>query len=305
MDQMIRFPWFMMLTLASRGPDATRLRTTALHAVEALLHQRVSTCIVPAAASWRRSGRRNIAASHKWFLGLRGECDVIVPHGRHRLVPGASLLIPRGVQHDEQALPGTRDYLCVLLITGGGQLRVFDVRAERNDVAATALVRLPHPLADRLARRLDAAVEASSGSGPYAQAEAEALMQAALALLATLLTAEPKQPNPQPAAVRHVLRAIEQRADDPGLTVAQLARDIGLDPDWLTVLVRRSTGRTPRDLLIDRRLTLARELLTESGQTIASVAALAGFRSQGHFSQIFRQRCGSSPGDWRRTMADA
>lgn len=50
------------------------------------------------------------------------------------------------------------------------------------------------------------------------------------------------------------------------------------------------------------RLQLARDILTDSQETIASIAFSCHFASGKHFSQLFRKRFGKSPNDYRIAM---
>lgn len=304
-EQFVDYPVSSMITLAPRSPDAAHLRALAQETVANQLQRGPVPRLLTSTARWHQRGKTLFTTSHKWFFVLTGSCTFVCSDGRHPLGRGESLLVPRGVPHDEVTDPDVSDYRSLLIIPRGGQMRILDVRQQRNTINATAITRLPHPQADRIERRLDAVAEAATLDHPWVRQEVEGLLHAALARLAEILRSELRAPDLVPAPVRYVQDAILNRGADPVLSIGLLAKELELDPDWLTVLVRRATGCTPRDLLVNRRLAIARELLSDPRPTIASVAAQSGFRSAGHFTQMFRARCGSTPSDWRRGVLDA
>jgi AraC-like DNA-binding protein len=52
---------------------------------------------------------------------------------------------------------------------------------------------------------------------------------------------------------------------------------------------------TPGKWLLEKRLNLALQLLTNTGKTVSEAAFESGFESTSHFSRVFRQRFGTSP----------
>lgn len=65
---------------------------------------------------------------------------------------------------------------------------------------------------------------------------------------------------------------------------------------------RRSTGMTPHQWLMERRVDLAMALMRDSGRSLAEIASHAGFADQSHLTRTFSRRMGVSPGAWRRTI---
>jgi AraC-like DNA-binding protein len=67
--------------------------------------------------------------------------------------------------------------------------------------------------------------------------------------------------------------------------------------------VRRRTGRTVGDWIIERRMTEARRLLSDTRLTIAEIARRVGISDPGYFSRQFRRTHGVSPRKWRSGAA--
>jgi len=93
--------------------------------------------------------------------------------------------------------------------------------------------------------------------------------------------------------------AVIDRRHCETLSLRDVADEVGLTPGHLTTVVRRRTGRTVQDWIIERRMTEARKLLTESDIPISEVARRVGIPDPGYFSRLFRRTHGTSPRSWR------
>jgi AraC family transcriptional regulator len=85
-----------------------------------------------------------------------------------------------------------------------------------------------------------------------------------------------------------------------GLSIAALARQLDMGEHRFTRLFRRSTGLTPYQFLLKKRLDRARTLLEETRVPIAELALELGFGSQSHFTSMFHQRFSITPAAYRR-----
>ncbi|HET8672836.1 MAG TPA: AraC family transcriptional regulator [Thermoleophilaceae bacterium] len=84
------------------------------------------------------------------------------------------------------------------------------------------------------------------------------------------------------------------------LSLADVASALSLTPGHLTTVVRRKTGRTVQDWILERRLAEARRLLVETDWTVAEVGRSAGYPDPVYFSRCFRRAHGTTPLRWRR-----
>lgn len=83
------------------------------------------------------------------------------------------------------------------------------------------------------------------------------------------------------------------------LSLIRLAAECGLSSGHFSRAFRRSTGLSPHQWLLRRRVELARELLARADLTLAEIAVACGFADQSHFTRVFRQQVGTTPGNWR------
>ncbi|WP_174459631.1 helix-turn-helix domain-containing protein [Neorhizobium vignae] len=87
---------------------------------------------------------------------------------------------------------------------------------------------------------------------------------------------------------------------DSRLTVAEMAATVGLSESWFANVFKQTTGKTPLQWQLARRIDLAKSLLVESDLAVAEIAAQLGFTDQAHLTKAFRQIAGDTPAAWRR-----
>jgi AraC-like DNA-binding protein len=101
------------------------------------------------------------------------------------------------------------------------------------------------------------------------------------------------------AQMNKLLSRINARGDCR-LTVAEMAATVGLSESWFANVFKQTTGKTPLQWQLGRRIELAQKLLVESDLTVAGIAAQLGFTDQAHLTKAFRQIAGETPAAWRR-----
>ena len=95
-----------------------------------------------------------------------------------------------------------------------------------------------------------------------------------------------------------VFTVIDRHRGEP-LSLSDVANEVGVTPGHLTTVVRRRTGRTVQDWIIERRMADARSLLSDTELSVAEIARRVGISDPGYFSRQFRRTHGTSPRAFR------
>jgi AraC family transcriptional regulator len=98
-------------------------------------------------------------------------------------------------------------------------------------------------------------------------------------------------------------RAVEMifASDDPDLSVAEVASDVGVHPVHLARVFQRFLRCSPGEYLRGHRLERAAAMLGQGVASLADVAQSTGFVDQSHLTRTFRSRLGITPAQWRKS----
>ncbi|MFJ8113597.1 helix-turn-helix domain-containing protein [Streptomyces sp. NPDC096132] len=145
---------------------------------------------------------------------------------------------------------------------------------------------------------------AGRGSGAPVRTEATVL-DLVRTLAAPRLGDDPGRPA-LPSRLAMARDHIDRHLSDPGLSAERVAEALGVSPRHLSRIFQHS-GVTPARHILDRRLARAREQLTDPVSRHLTIAAIAhhwGFASQAHFTRVFRDHFGHTPGEVRSGAMD-
>jgi len=113
------------------------------------------------------------------------------------------------------------------------------------------------------------------------------------AALQRFLEGARREPAREPASWIGAINA--RLRDNTALRVSDLARVACRHPSWLGSAYRQATGEGLRETAARLRVERATHLLRETGETLGSIAAAAGFCDQSHMNRTFRRILGRSP----------
>jgi AraC family transcriptional regulator len=214
-----------------------------------------------------------------WQFHLYGyEADLAVNDTGHAIRPGRVSLIPPGtiVRYRYR---GRSEHLYAHLRLGsaGAPLSIPVIRDTGADFA---------PLTAHLRRALSA--------WPHTPARATAEVWAALWRVAQLDPPDGSSGTAAHPAVAAALALIEARLAEP-LTVAEIAKAVGVSHNHLTRLLRDATGQTVVGYLRARRMERARHFLQATTLSISAIAASVGIPDFQAFNKACRRELGASP----------
>jgi AraC family transcriptional regulator len=89
------------------------------------------------------------------------------------------------------------------------------------------------------------------------------------------------------------------------ISTVDVARECSLSAGHFARAFRQTTGLSPHQWLLRRRIDKAHELLFEGKLSLAEIAGACGFADQSHFTKVYARLRGISPGVWRRQLETA
>jgi len=86
------------------------------------------------------------------------------------------------------------------------------------------------------------------------------------------------------------------------ITVSELARRVNQNQDYFSKQFLIHTGQRPLNYIHEKKIERAQYLIATSDKTFLEIALNTGFSSLPHFSKIFKQILGLTPGEYRRQI---
>lgn len=138
--------------------------------------------------------------------------------------------------------------------------------------------------------------EEFAGARPGGDKIVESLLTCALVEFARQVTGgtEAAPPGRRSDGLQRALFYVQQHFREP-LTLAQVAAQAYLSPNYFSERFHARTGVPFQTYLQDCRLRFARSLIAATELSISEVASAAGFNSLSHFGRAYRARYGSRP----------
>ncbi|MEI6083076.1 MAG: helix-turn-helix domain-containing protein [Verrucomicrobiota bacterium] len=102
----------------------------------------------------------------------------------------------------------------------------------------------------------------------------------------------------EPLDVHRLQTYVHQHLAEP-ITLADLARQANLSPMHFTRVFKKQFGTSPIDYVIQKRITHACALLTETARPLKQIATAVGYADPFYFSRLFRKVMAVSPSTYR------
>lgn len=244
--------------------------------------------------------------THEVFVPLSGAVTIAGqgedgrPMQRRRTAGDISVL-PAGVRyaaHWESELAG------VAVMFTPEFLARATVDFEANTGARLVLACGPQ---DPLVRSIGQALAAELDAGlPTGKLYAESLVNALAVHLLRHYSTDSLVPDLHFGGLpAHRLRRVTEFIDahlESDLTLTELAQAAELSPYYFARSFKQTTGLTPIQYLMQRRIETAKQLLANERLPIVEVSARAGFKNQSHFTTLFRKLTGATPKTYRNAQ---
>jgi AraC-like DNA-binding protein len=102
----------------------------------------------------------------------------------------------------------------------------------------------------------------------------------------------------EPLNLHRLQSYISRRLAEP-VTLAELAKQANLSPTHFARVFKRQLGISPINYVIQKRMTQASSLLTETSMPLKQIAEAVGYDDPFYFSRLFKKTLGVSPAAYR------
>lgn len=222
---------------------------------------------------------------------------------RRRRVPGEISVTPAGIRYSarwEEEL----DYLTVFMTEDFLKRNTIDFEANRN-----ARIVLSCGPQDALVRSIGQALASELDSGlPAGKLYVESLVNTLAVHLLRHYSSDSLIPDLQFGGLsanklRRVSEFIQSNLEND-LTLSEIAQAADLSPFHFARSFKQTMGVTPIQFLMQRRIELARQLLSRTDLPIVEISLRAGFKNQSHFTTLFRKLTAMTPKAYRDSFAE-
>ncbi|UCH15702.1 MAG: helix-turn-helix domain-containing protein [Bacteroidales bacterium] len=111
-----------------------------------------------------------------------------------------------------------------------------------------------------------------------------------------------EQPSTDDQFLKIIDQIIENNFNKEDFSVEDLAQKLGLSRSMLHRKLIKLTGKSARDLITQKRLIKAKELLENDAATVSEVTYKVGFSDSSYFAKVFKKHFDIVPGDVKKNL---
>ncbi len=238
------------------------------------------------------------------FLQIHGENHFTFPESAFRLRSGHALLVPAGVPHREEAFDGQHPFKMIVIGLNRHQRSfIFGMKGQDPFPHVEQVFCMPNP---------DAKAQQELLSSMERYLTSKTGHETGIHLLGVLLDGLAKQmklPAIEDWVFEHQSLAEKAaqlavaRFQDPNCNVANLARELGVSPNYLSAKYKAETGEKLSAMVMRERLDYAKTLLKETDEKVVDVATASGFLEASSFIARFKALTGLTPLRYREARS--
>lgn len=91
---------------------------------------------------------------------------------------------------------------------------------------------------------------------------------------------------------------------DTDISVSEIAEYVGMNPEYLTKLFKKSTGHTLKEYVINEKMESAKMLLATTTLPVTLISSHVGYGNYSNFTRSFKQLVGCTPMEYRRISSN-
>jgi AraC-like DNA-binding protein len=183
-----------------------------------------------------------------------------------------------------------------------------ELKAEQLEIARTIFAAAADAANEIRARYLAEtklrSVEGSSGAKPDLEAAVEKELKESLSRTGSgpKTGSESALDSKIPALIKVATDLINRKPNMP-FAVAEIAAAARITPNHFSTLFRIYTGKSFSTYLTEKRIEMAKQLLSDLTLNIAEIARMVGYNDPSYFTRRFNQVTGMTPGEYRDSMS--
>lgn len=112
-----------------------------------------------------------------------------------------------------------------------------------------------------------------------------------------------KEKNTSESVISQVKEYIKNNLCEE-LTVERLAEVVFLNQQYLMRLFKKETGKSILEYITEKKIALAKELLTKSEMSTSRISDKLGYSNYSYFIKIFRREVGKTPREYKEEQKD-
>lgn len=120
-----------------------------------------------------------------------------------------------------------------------------------------------------------------------------------IGILAAAL-ADKEEERAQNPHITRILSYIYTHYAEPGLSLGEIAKHVGLAPNYCSYLVKKELGVSIFEIILRERVLCAEELILQEKKSLEEIARLSGFSSYSYFSYTFKKQTGFAPSAFKK-----
>ena len=238
------------------------------------------------------TGRKLPEHSHQlsyFSLLLSGEYSEHLGQKSYLYKPLTVMFHPAGLTHSDEVGTGGGHFFTIELETS------WIERLQEHATVPTALTPTQAGDLTWLAMRLFREFRQPDVCSPLA---VEGLLMAMLADITRIRLSNERQ---RPAWLNRATDLIHERFSE-SLTIAEIASEVDIHPFHLSKVFRQFNQQSIGEFVNRLRIQFACGELGKLETSLADIAMASGFADQSHFTRIFKERTGMTPGAFRQSL---
>lgn len=257
--------------------------------------------------------RRHMHREYELYYLIQGERYYFIDGETYHITPGSLVLIPSGNIHRTSSVNPTGSHERILLILNEEWINPFLLKTGLPTLSSyfnQPVLQLDSHKQKYLMRIFDDIYEELATKQANYEVAIKMKLSELLILISRCSTASKGVASPfvsQSAKHKKVNEAtyyIKNHFREP-LSLQQVADQIYVSRGYLSNIFNEVTGMKLTEYINIQRINYAKELLSNSNESITDIANSCGFENITYFERIFRQATGATPLKYRQAMKQA